>query len=90
MSSGGRMGRIISFRVSEQEYQALKGFSASNRIRSVSELARSAIQRYLSDSADRPADLQVRIEQISSRLSLLDRAVERLSEMVNSRGPSGT
>lgn len=89
MLSGSRMGRIVSFRVSEEQYQALKGLSASSRIRSVSELARCAIEQYLSNGSDRPGDLELRVEQLSNRVSLLDRAVERLSQIVNSRGPSG-
>lgn len=81
--------RIISFRVTEEEFQALKAFSAANGIRSISELARCALQEYVSANTVRTNDVEERIRWITGRLSLLDRAVERLAQLVESYESNG-
>lgn len=81
--------RIVSFRVTEEEFQALKEFSAAHGIRSISELARCALQEYVSSNSFRTNDVEERIRWITGRLNLLDRAVERLAQLVESSDTNG-
>ena len=74
---------MISFRMSDEEYRILKALCASNGSRSVSELARVAIQKLLVDR-DEPGDraLAVRMDEFQGRLMLLDHEVARLSRLL--------
>lgn len=81
--------RIVSFRVTEEEFQELKAFSAAHGIRSISELARCALQEYVSGQSMRSHDLEERLRWISGRLSVLDRAVERLAQLVQTEETHG-
>jgi hypothetical protein len=89
MIASNRRCRIVSFRLSPEEYEALRVFSANNGIQSISELARRAIEDYLSSNAMRPSDLESKIEWLAGRLSVLDRAVERLAQLVESKAAAG-
>lgn len=82
MVASNRRCRIVSFRLSPEEYEALKSFSASKGIQSISELARRAIEGYLSQVTVRPVDLEGKVEWLVTRLNVLDRAVERLAQLV--------
>ncbi len=89
MLENNRRRRIVSFRVSEEEYRALRGYSARNGISSVSELARAAIRQYLDAGDAHNGDYEMKLRRIQDRLSLLDLAVERLAQLVESRGGDG-
>ena len=42
--------RIVSFRLSEREYQALREFCAAHRLRGISDLTRRAIRGWFKES----------------------------------------
>jgi hypothetical protein len=77
---------MISFRLSEEEYEALKGSCSQNGARSVSDLARSAMNQFLGNGHARNYDLsfESELERLNGRVSMLDRAVERLAQIVSS------
>jgi len=70
-----RKTRTICFRVSEEDYQALQVYRAANGGRSISELARGAMQQFLTNGAPK-------LEGLSERLSAVERAVERLARLM--------
>ncbi|MEK7406645.1 MAG: hypothetical protein AAB225_16315 [Acidobacteriota bacterium] len=79
-----RKSRMISFRVSDQDYQALIDSCLANSARSVSEVARTAVHEFLLNGRDHSGgNVDLKLEHLSSRLSLLDRAVERLAQIVH-------
>ncbi len=77
-----RKTRTICFRVSEQDYQALKGLCDANGGRSVSEVARSAVHDFLVNGADPGGNPT--LEGLSGRLNVLESVVERLAQSMRS------
>ena len=71
-----RRSRLVSFRVSEDEYQKLRNVCASVGARSLSDLARSAVG-VLIDSADDGGE-----HPLESRMRRLDRTVQQLQHKV--------
>lgn len=73
--------RLIYFRVSEDEYQRFSDICRSSGSRSISDLARSAMERMM--QADSPQEAQV-----STKLALLEAAVSELSNKVHNLSQS--
>jgi hypothetical protein len=77
-------------RLSEQEFDALKSLYSARGARSISEFARAAMQSVISSQGDYAA-LELRIQEIDRRLSLLDSEVASLSQIIRpvhvERGP---
>jgi hypothetical protein len=73
--------------MSDEEYRSLKALCAANGSRSVSELARVAIQKLL-DGCEEPGDraLTARLAEFDGRLTLLDHEVARLSRLLEVSG----
>jgi hypothetical protein len=65
--------RLVYFRVSEDEFQQFTRVCASEGARSLSELARCAVQRVISDASDSDGNNAVTI-----RLRKLDGLIEEL------------
>ncbi|HWR52725.1 MAG TPA: hypothetical protein VN428_16565 [Bryobacteraceae bacterium] len=79
-----RKSRMISFRLSEDEYEALKGSCSQSGARSVSDLARSAMHEFLGNGRNQSdRTFQSELERLNGRVSMLDRAVERLAQLVS-------
>ncbi len=75
--------RMVSFRLSEEEYDWLKNRCLSEGARSVSELARATVCRLLGSTNGSPVlTLEKRVEE-------LDQEIKRLSQLVD-RAPRGT
>ena len=73
-----RKSRMISFRLSEEEYQYLRTVSESKGARSVSDYARDTLF-HISQAARRPpAELQARMDKLASMLDTLNREVQSL------------
>ncbi len=82
---------MISFRLSDQEYDTIKGLCQSHGVRSISDFARLAIDNLIAaDGLDGETALRSRLDALSSRLQVLDLAVGRLTTMVQagSKEPS--
>jgi hypothetical protein len=80
-----RKNRIISLRLSEEEYESLKSRYASHGVRSLSEFARDAMHRMLGDNPDKPtngADIQNRVQVLDGKLAVLETEVSRLSRAI--------
>ncbi len=81
MPDSNRRSKMISVRVSDSEYTALKGEYRSHGARSISDLARAALQKILAASAPqheisrKVADLAARVQQLEAQVaSILERA----------------
>jgi hypothetical protein len=67
---------MVSFRLSEEEYDGLKSLCLAEGARSVSELARSTVCRLLGSTNGSP------VLTLEKRVQELDREIRRLSELV--------
>ncbi len=73
--------RMISFRLTAEEYDRFRELCYSNGIRSVSEMARAAINLMLSQPKRAPHEaLETRVSELESRLHLLSQEVKKLHQ----------
>ena len=71
--------RMISFRLSAEEYQQLRALCFSRGLRSVSEIARTAIHALLQNPAEvAEQSLELRIADLEGRMKLLMCDVRKL------------
>lgn len=83
-----RKTKMVSFRLSNDEYHLLQGACEKSGARSVSELARSAMQRIILDTGAAGTDsAEANLRQLQIRLDILTTEVDRLSRLMHS-GPS--
>ena len=75
--------RMISVRLSEEEYSALRQLCATTGARSVSDLTRDAM-RALLDSSTRDVRFSDYFAEFHARINKLDRKVEELANRVKS------
>ena len=92
-----RRSRIVSIRLSEQEYQRLRSCCLNRGARSISDLARDAMQRLLArseadgnggegtSSYDDGYGLAITVESLHGRMEQLDHEVKRLASLVAKR-----
>ena len=74
-----RRSRMISIRLSEEEFLALKQLCAVTGARSVSDLTRDAM-RVVLNGANREDLLGLRMNEFRGQLKSLDRKIEQLAE----------
>jgi len=72
-----RRSRMISFRLSEDEYASLRNLCENEGARSVSDLARDAVHRLI--VKDSETDVAVTLRALQGRVDTLDLQVQRLS-----------
>ena len=73
--------RMISFRLTAEEYDRFRELCYSNGIRSVSEMARAAINMMLSQPSRAPQEaLETRVSELESRLHLLALEIKKLNQ----------
>jgi phosphoglycerate-specific signal transduction histidine kinase len=75
-----RKTRMISFRLSEEEYQYLRSISESEGARSVSDYARDTLFRIRQAARRPPAEIQAKMDKLASRLDSLNREVQSLRD----------
>jgi hypothetical protein len=79
-----RRTRIVSFRISEEEYQDLVNLCVMRQARSVSDFARlatfSQFEVHTSKGKPEPA-----LREVYRRLGALDRELKRLTELIEPR-----
>lgn len=85
MSVMKRKTRMLSIRLSEDEYERLKELCVAEGARSISDLTRSAVQRLLYPAAasDQGVQLVERMQQLDGMVRVLNREVRRLSSLVD-------
>ena len=75
--------KIVTFRLTDEEFQQVKTLCAANGTRSVSEVARFAIESVIhGDIAMPDAQLRAQIRQLEDKVALLDRKIEDISRLV--------
>lgn len=88
MSLAIRRSKMISFRLSPEEYETLQAACAEQRVRSISDLARMAMQRVVLPRS--PADpLTDEVRDLRDRVRLLTFELDRLSKLVENRASEG-
>ncbi len=76
--------RIVSFRLSPEEYEAMKDRCISEGARSISDFARASACRPITDTEEIRKDLETElvIQDLRQRVDDLGREVQRLSQML--------
>ena len=82
--TSSRKTRLISLRLSEEEFEALKSLYSAHGAKSISEFARDAMQRVISKKMDDKFALELKIQEMDGKLSILDGEVARLSQIIES------
>jgi hypothetical protein len=73
-----RKSRMISFRLSEEEYQYLRTVSESKGARSVSDYARDTLFRISQAARRPPVEIQAKVDKLATMLDTLNREVQSL------------
>jgi hypothetical protein len=76
---------MVSFRLSEEEYEGLKHICITVGARSLSDIARDAVQRLLSNGAEPKRDGDAQVRLLHERMDALDQEVKRLAALVDHR-----
>ena len=82
MSVLKRRSRMISFRVSEDEYIGLKNLCVNEGARSVSDMARDAVHRLMRNPQPNH-QLETVVQMLQGRIEALDVEVKRLGRALN-------
>ncbi|HEY1219837.1 MAG: hypothetical protein ABSE42_09495 [Bryobacteraceae bacterium] len=81
MTVNSRRSKMVTFRVSMEEFQSLEEACISRRARSISEVARSAVQQWIREtSLSSPFDNE--LQQVERRIQVLAKELERLQYLV--------
>src|SRR5258706_14425177 len=80
-----RSTRMMSFRLSEEEYEGLKRICVRLGARSLSDIARDAVQRLLNNGAELKNDGSAQLRVLDERIDALDQEVKRLAGLVDHR-----
>ena len=82
-----RRSRMLSFRLSEEEYSDLKAICEAQGARSVSDLARIAILNLAGGgNSNGHSHLHTEMDSLKARVATLDDQIQRLSRLLVSRG----
>ncbi len=81
MTADPRCSRIVSFRVSREEYESLEAACVVCRIPYVSELVRFAVQQRIKELSAPP--IETELQQVESRIEILAAELERLQYLVH-------
>lgn len=75
---------MVSFRLSEQEYQKLLNLCGSRGARSLSDLARDAVQDLLgaSSGSEFPGSVESEVRKLNGRIEEIDRGLKRLTQLL--------
>lgn len=82
LPSEGSKTRMICFRVSESDYQALKRLYRVYGARTVSEFARVAIESMVG-RVSQQSPIETRLDELGLRLAALDAEVNRLGTLIS-------
>ena len=82
MNALKRRSRMVSFRLSEEEYEGLKHICMTAGARSLSDIARDAVQRLLGNATENKADNDAQLRVLYEKLDALELEVKRLAALV--------
>jgi hypothetical protein len=74
---------MVSFRLSDEEYEGLKSICMTVGARSLSDVARDAVQRMLGNGVASKKDLEAEVDSLTARMNLLAKEVERITRLVD-------
>jgi hypothetical protein len=74
---------MVSFRLSEEEYEGLKHICMKVGARSLSDIARDAVQRLLNDGTEPKSDSDAQFRILYEKMDALDQEVKRLAALVD-------
>ena len=78
-----RRTRMVNFRLSEDEYEYLKNTCLTEGARSISDFARAAVCRTLTNHTAPPGEpLDAWVRKLDGKVEELDRAVKELSALL--------
>jgi HAMP domain-containing protein len=81
MTIESRRDKLVTFRVSADEYHSLSTACVAGRLRSISELARAAIQQWINESS--PANpFDTELQHVERRIQAMAQELERLRCLV--------
>jgi hypothetical protein len=81
--------KMISYRISAKEYEQFQEFCSARGSASVSELARTAVNRLVRDPAYVPENLlESRLDELEAQLHLLSLELKRVKENNPANGVS--
>ena len=80
-----RRAKMVSIRLSDDEYRRLKEMTQAQGARSVSDVARTAMQLMLA-AHEGGSTIESRVQELDGRVSVLGDEVERLSLLVAGNG----
>ena len=87
MAPSSKKTKMVSFRLSNEEYRLLRGACVQAGARSVSELARSAMQHIIVNSGTLPSDShEATLRELQMKVNILAAEVDRLSRLVRGKG----
>jgi len=82
-----RRAKMVSIRLSDDEYRRIKEMTEAQGARSVSDVARSAMHLMLANyEAGTDATIEARVQELDGRLTVLGDEVQRLSRIVSANG----
>ena len=81
--------RMISIRLSEEEYSAVRRLCSATGARSVSDLARDAMRVLIKKSASRDDVLGIHVDEFRSQMRNLDQKIEQLAADITSLKANG-
>jgi len=81
MTVDSRRSKMVTFRVSMEEYHSLEAACIERRVRSISELARAAVQQWIRESS-LPNPFHDELQQVERRIQVLAKELERLQYLV--------
>jgi hypothetical protein len=75
---------MVSFRLSEQDYQKLLNLCGSRGARSLSDLARDAVQDLLgaSNGSEFQGSVESEVRKLNGRIEEIDRGLKRLTQLL--------
>ena len=80
-----RKSKMISFRLSPEEYRTLQDACEKQGVRSISDLARTAMQRLVTSNGHAQVPLSEEVRDLQDRMAEIAVKVERLSQIVESK-----
>lgn len=80
--------RLVNFRLSEVEFEGLKGACSRQGARSISDFARTSVLRCLDEPPEAARSQQSRLADLDHKVAELEVRVEQLLRLISATGTS--